>query len=881
MPFAQYRSGGRSSRWGSASREPKNSMESLQNSISNATKRIEDSGYSVEDADKRNAFEKLTNLPQGQNWFFDTLDLLGRPGQAVLNVLDSAGKRTNPLTAAWKGFSGQNRVRGTDLAETLGVENPIAKFSVGTALDIGTDPLSYVPGGVLLKGAKGAGKIAAAPVKLGYKGLEAVAPSLKSAREDVIEPALGAAKDRLGYMFNPDYKATETLTGGQSDALVKAFNKTENERKFLQEEYARNLVDTAKTTGLDAGELVGREMERGLRQVDEAGKPLPRVERPSTTDQKIINAAESLMRSNAEIRELASTNGIGISELEGYMTHILSKEERTLRKRAKPNSIDSRFLGTNQPNKSILNERKLKGSVEDINENLGRKMFEPNAYFATAIGQKRLIDFIESVSFRRQVLNNPDFAVKYEPGMVVPKNGIVIDSNNYKFIKESGDFLEGVNQDIGGKYVVTKAAKEKLDRYKSITNDENAKAFLKAFDTAQSYWKRAALFSFPYHLRNDVGAKFNNYIAGMSAKDITKYSTQANTTVFNAMIKGKETPLYREYRQQGLGASSQSRIEYSRSGEDFEKSIEKSVREQSKTLSGKAKDRLNPLRAFETSREFGDFVDQTNRFSIYKWARDKGMSPEEAARKVKEAQFDYTNLTSFEREYMARLVPFYRWMRNNLPYQIQSFIYDPRKYMRINDVRMNAQEAAGISEENAPDYLKENFAIPVYGNDGKGKMLGLNLPLADLTRLSEPGKTTLDSVSPLVKLPAELTLNRNFYFNKPIERFEGHEKQFRIPGTDIEFGIPSKTAYAAEQLTGQIGGGFSRFLQKPDDVDQEQKFTMPTFGISSMFKDFDIDKANEFQLRRKLYDLQDLINYIEQQTGEKPRSVNEINKGSR
>jgi hypothetical protein len=882
MPFAQYGKK-RSSRWGYSSIT--NADDPLKRSISNAETRIEDAGYNVEDANQRNWFEKATNLPQGQNWFFDTLDILGRPGQAVMNAIDK-GNKENLIDAAWKGFSGQERVRGTDLADSLGIENNIAKTIVGTGLEIGLDPLTYVPGGVIAKGLKGTSKLASTPLKTGYNALENASPKLKQIREEVIEPKITGTKDRLGYMFNPDYKATETLTGGKSDDLMKVFRQTENDRRFLTEEYGNKLIDSAKITGLNAGDKVGRELERGLKQYDEAGEVLPRAQRPVNTDPKIKQAADNLMQSNQEIRNLAAVNGINVSELEGYMTHILSKEERARRKADKATNLDNKFLGTNQPNKSILQQRKLTGSVEDVNEQLGRKFFEPNAYFASAIGQKRLIDFVQSVSFRKQVLNNTDFARKYEPGMEIPKNGVVIDSNNYSFIKDSGDYLEGVSQDIGGKYVVTKAAKEKLDRYKSIAADENSKAFLKAFDTAQSFWKRAALFSIPYHLRNDLGAKFNNWIGGMSMGDITKYSAIADKDVYKAVINGKEVPLYREFRQQGLGSSSQSAVEFARRGEDFEKTIERSVKKQSKldgTLKGRAKAELselkNPLNAFETSRDFGDFIDQTNRFAAYRWAREKkGMSANEAAKFVKETQFDYTNITNFERDFMTRAVPFYRWMRNNIPYQINQFIKDPRKYSYTNKLRLNAQENAGIDEENVPDWMKESFALPVYSDgQGKGKMLGLNLPLSDLTRLSQPGKTALDAVSPLIKSPAELALNRNFFYNSPIERFEGQEKQFQLPG-GAEFGIPVKTAYALEQATGQVGRGLASYLQKPQDVDQDKKFRMPSLGISSILKDFDAEKSTEYEMREKLRQLQDYINYIEQQTGERPRSVNEINR---
>lgn len=1185
MPFAN--GSRRTSRWGSsssASSSPRDETESVKRQIENAKLRINDAGFKVEDADRRNWFEKLTNLPSGQNSFFDALELLGRPGQAVLNTFDK--KDENKLTTAWRGFAGLDRVRGADIAEKMGVDHNAGKAIIGTAIEIAADPISYIPGGAIAKGVKGV----TSPVSRGFaKAYNAIEPNaVRRVREETINPAVSAAKDKLGYMFNPDYKATQTLLGGESDFLAKTFRDTENKRRFSQDEYTGRLLKVAQDTGLDAGEQVGRIMEAPLkqfedvktyrfpdgvrstenkaelfteirkkrsdikgvgkeirsadRQYDEAigefakqidstdreirriftglerqagkevnketrqnirelGRELAKIEsqlnnfgnneksllryykkllreqhegkfdilkrlkqyapngikisgitkndlperlkkmvkedglnievvagemgyadyrdllgdisaldglsrklpsneleslarremertgalsdlsatrlsleqakdtmrqslrgfaknksnsdiateraflaiennpkyqeliaqrealqsskdslfgesrqatesriqqirqiedeihslheaarnpvmiqreierpvRELSSDPRVIQAADDLLKSNNELRMWAEQEGIGIDELEGYMTHVLSAEERKARKSLTAKNIDRSLTGMKQPNKSILKQRKLTGSVEDINERLGKNLFEPNAYFATAIGQRRLIDYISAVSFRQKVLNNPDFAVKYQKGMKLPPESVVIDVNNYKFIKPAGDLLEGVaTRDIGGQYVVTKAVKEKLDRYKIAMTDEGTKAFLNAFDSAQSVWKRMALFSIPYHLRNDIGAKFNAWVGGMNSWDIAKYTPQADKEVFEAMILDKQSALFKEYRKQGLSATSQSQVEFMRRGQDPEGAVEKLVKEGSKKLKGKIKDRLNPLRAFETSREFGDFVDQTNRFMMFKWAVDKGKTYDEAAKIVKESMFDYTNLTNFERGVMTRIVPFYRWTRNNLPYQMRQFINDPRKYMNLNKLRLNAQEVSGIDENNVPDWMKEGLYIPVYAKDGKGKMLGFNLPGGELGKLSEPLKLGIDTFTPLVKTPIELGTNFNMFYRKPIESFGGQKKQFSAFGKD--FGIPIKTAYALEQMTGQIGRGFSGYLQRPEDEDQDKKFRTPKLGISGVLKDFDVEKANYYELRNHLRQLQDYINYIEQQEGVRPRTVNEIRR---
>jgi hypothetical protein len=869
----------------------------VNRSIENARLRIQDAGYDPGDADQRNWFEKLTNLPQGQNAFFDALELLSRPGQAVLNVMDKRGE--NVGRSAWRGFSGRDRVRGSEIVEDLGVTNPVGKALLGTGLEVITDPFSAIPGGAIAKGIKAVSRPTVRGFSKIYKSVEPSA--LRSFREETIQPTLQRGKDALGRAFVPDYKLDEDLYGRADDTLLKAKQETENRIRFQTEESQRRVADAAKAAGgIDKGADVGRIMESGLKQFDEAGNELPRPVRELSEDPNIQQAAQNLLQSNTELRQWVVDNDIPIGELQGYMRHVLSAEERARRKNMKAVPVDRGNFGTGQPNKNVVKERSLMGSAEDVNERFERKMFEPNAFFSTAIGQKKLIEYANALKFRREVLSNPNFAEPLEEftkrNESIPNNAAVINTNDYKFLSSEDAKNLGLADEIGGEYVVTKAVKQALDRYKKLTGDEGINAFIKAFDTAQSWWKRTTLFSAPYHLRNAMGAMFNNYVGGMNPVSLAKYTKEGYQNVYNAVVKGEESPLFREFREQGLGSSSLSGIEFARTGEDAEKAIEKTVKKRSQfdgTLGGRVKAELkelkNPLNAFETSREFGDFIDQTNRFAMYKWARDKGFSPEQAAKKVREVQFDYSRTTPLEREVATRFIPFYRWMRNNLPFQIRQFINDPRKYANVNKLRLNATESAGFDEEDVPDWMREQFAIPVLGDGGTGKALGLNLPVGDLTRVSDPLTMLLNSLTPLAKLPAELAMNRSTFYDRPIQEFAGQERQFSIPenflgipvpGGGKEFSSalqPNETlAYLLEQLGGQPVRETLKLLASPKDEDQARKFKDPVLGISSVLKDIDANKSKFFQQREELQKLMDLIDYIEQQTGQRPRGVNEI-----
>lgn len=943
MPIGESFQSYKQRKYGSTNNDLLTKTNDLDNKINNAETRIKDAGFSVNNADDRNAFERWANLPKGQNWFFDTLELIGRGGNAVKNVIDKSfiEDKQDVGTALVRGLAGRDKVEGSTLVKKFGVTgndvgSKILRFAGGVATDIITDPTTLIPGTAIAKGAKSVLSPIAKASTGAYKAVENVVPALKDFRESTIQPAFERTKDGVGYIFNRDYRIDDTLSGGKSDALKDIARKNENSRNIMQDDFMKSVGESARIAGgINTGEEVGRILEAPLKQteshyqlldgsltnqedvvrgmiqgrlnslrngnltpdqltkvqseVSQLSKSLdnpievelPRVKRELSTDPKIQEAANNLMKNNNALRQFAEENGINIGELEGYMTHVLTAEERAARKKNKAISVDKGRFGTANPNSKILNKRELMGSAEDINELKGRSFFEPNAYFATAIGQKRLIDYVHAMKLRREVLSNPDFAVKFEKDMRIPNNAEVIDLNNYKFIKNGDDILSGIGlQDqIGGQYVVTKAAKRILDRYQKINTDEGIHAFLKVFDTAQSGWKRLALFSVGYHLRNVAGAMWNNYASGMSAIDIAKYTTNATKEINKSLIDGVETPLYREFREQGLGSNNLSAVEYAKAGQEPEKAISKMVENMSKTTKQKVMSKINPLNAFETSRQAGDYFDQINRFSLYKYTKEnalkRGVSEEqaikEASEKVREVQFDYTDLSPMEQQVFARVLPFYRWSRKNIPFQLRAFVNDPRRAMRLNNVRIEAQKETGINPKNRPDYMNNNFAIPVTGSKGTGKMLGLNLPIEDVLKLNDPLKIFTDALTPILKVPTEVALNYDFYRRKPIEQFEGQEKKYIG-----DVGIGAKTAFALEGLTGQPGRFISKSLA--EETNQDNLFRQPSFGISGVFKDFNAEQAKYLERLQQLKNLQDYMRWIEQQTGNKPRTINEINK---
>ena len=199
-------------------------------------------------------------------------------------------------------------------------------------------------------------------------------------------------------------------------------------------------------------------------------------------------------------------------------------------------------------------------------------------------------------------------------------------------------------------------------------------------------------------------------------------------------------------------------------------------------------------------------------------APEKYMSAEDAAMDVKKWHFDYAELTDFERDKMKRLIPFYTWMRKNMPLQIEAILRNPGRYGNATTKMFEAIESIDedLEELPIPDYFHElnmvrlprefaSVALTLnkkadnlmssigFGREGAGEQ-GLQplyvdpqLPFQDMNRFNY--KDIISSLTPWIRVPVETTLTEkghSVFLDRPIERFPGElSKTPLIPGTDI------------------------------------------------------------------------------------------------
>lgn len=292
-------------------------------------------------------------------------------------------------------------------------------------------------------------------------------------------------------------------------------------------------------------------------------------------------------------------------------------------------------------------------------------------------------------------------------------------------------------------------------------------------------------------------------------------------------------------------------------------------------LGGKLKQAGNA--AFDSSKRLGDEIDEVARFTLFRSMMDKGMTSKQAADKVREVLFDYTDLTQFEKRYAKRAAPFYTFMRKNAEFQLKAFSKHPEKYSHLNMAVENAKDGSdldGRETDVVPKYLRDSFAMPL---GGMNKMLNLALPASDLNRLEDPGKMALDSLSPLAKVPLEMMTGRRFLDGKPIQEFEGQHGQLMGKTIGNGLGLDGKQwEYLASNLLSPVRN-ISGAKQAQAQGGSPTETIMKAMG-GEVAKPYNVDDLQNSADFRESQRLTGIINRMKKQEGKTVLTKNDMKK---
>lgn len=153
---------------------------------------------------------------------------------------------------------------------------------------------------------------------------------------------------------------------------------------------------------------------------------------------------------------------------------------------------------------------------------------------------------------------------------------------------------------------------------------------------------------------------------------------------------------------------------------------------------------------------------------------------------VDRVHFDYTNLSEAEKKLRGFWIPFYSWMRFNIPHETIAMITQPGKYMPFARAYYQGVEQSGVSREDMPPWLANNFAIPIgKTDDGRTQYVDLTgfLPFMDvmeLARTAVPFFTPGEQSNVLGKTDRQNALSyiaqrMSPFLTKPVEQALGKE----------------------------------------------------------------------------------------------------------
>ena len=193
-----------------------------------------------------------------------------------------------------------------------------------------------------------------------------------------------------------------------------------------------------------------------------------------------------------------------------------------------------------------------------------------------------------------------------------------------------------------------------------------------------------------------------------------------------------------------------------------------------------------PAVAGEMSNEY---IEDLNRIAPYIAFRKQGYTVTEALRKVKLAQVDYSALTSFERNVLRRIIPFYSFTRRQIPFILEVMAERPGGPLPQMIKGIGRIRRESTKDQFLPEHIAQSIAIPIPGEqegDHRLFLTGLSPILGgaeDVLQILRPGVDVMDSLQrgisgvssrmhPLIQGIAEVGSGHSFYSGRPLREME-------------------------------------------------------------------------------------------------------------
>lgn len=502
-------------------------------------------------------------------------------------------------------------------------------------------------------------------------------------------------------------------------------------------------------------------------------------------DPQMREAAEYVVKFNKAMFDDEVTNYITspLRELDNYMPHYFHKGEDTaegviLHKKLRRQEVDDMIeanakKGVRNPQISTYTGKQAKAEGLDIVEEFDDVLAIRLAEHQRRLAHKRMTEAIEDEFGIPINKNNKWLADQYgmKPIDYDPKHQRAYLRKHFHFDAEVADQIKRVEE-----------------MWYSV---EKTEGFLKLFDSAQNFLKFVYTVPNPaHHIRNLAGDTYLNFLDGVvdprvyerSGRILNHYLSKAPGKGTGPAIRVGKTTLSAEevmrlYHKSGAKAGFY-RMEFGTS-----------------KFSG-----VETMRRYSENREdftrLAHFIDalqkegkgvgrRGGKFTI----KQQEAAAEIAGKRVRKFNIDYGDLTETERKVWKRVVPFYTWMRKNIPLQIEMMMMRPGR-QAIVPKGLNALETITGMESGGPRvegfsampaWMKQMSAVYLFG-EGQGRN-GVYwkpeslLPVFDIGKLTQGTESmttnvignAMSNLSPFIRAPIERATGTSLYTGAPME----------------------------------------------------------------------------------------------------------------
>jgi len=840
----------------------------------------------------------LRNYMQRGNW-------------AAANVADriSKGDYGDTFNAAWKGLSGQEQRYFSDVLKGHGLDNTEAGV-LGFVLDVGLDPVNYVPLGAGIRLAKKGISKTQLFKEMAETGLVKNLQKLFSAGQGMPKQLYKFIKYRGRDLDAKQLKVienTKTLfkaTTPEARTMMSRIRagKIDIDKLSVKETKVYDIiVNKLRVLGQQAVDAKLISKDAYLKNIDDYihGFYKGRTKIGSLTSGKAAFRRGKLWESPVEQYDWATA-------LKGSMEKVTDLTE------ARKLAVSSGFV----EDASTLTLKEIKSGVKNI------KVAEMDFLKSSTLRELEQIREVGRITMVNDSMKTfgkplpkglkalPDGIAVYIPRGTVPdmflketdevSKGIKVLLGNVKkdLVEIPVDMAQGLIGKVGAPkaYMVPREIAHHLNLIGDYLTPggEEINLLLKVMDNVQGLWKGLVTAVRPsFHMRNATSNVFLSWLSGVNGIDLMsrhagaikmakKATGVVDTSNFGKLKYSQVEDLCKQVGAAGrgwMGAAEPHKI-WNSLEDIFDPAL--SLRKFKK---------LNPI---ELGRTAGQAIEDCSRRAVFLDEIIKSNKPTlgeaaiDAAERVGKFLYDYDELSLFEKKVMKRVVPFYTWMRKNIPNMFNQLLEQPDKFSKIGKIK----RITGVKETEAekalkPDWMaEEGYQKSPLTIKGKPLYYYMDLPTKDLETLFSM-RDLYSSLTPFKEIPhmylnvksfpeagARIAEEGKEYTNAPAWMTflpEDVKKYLKIgPGPDFNTGkivlkIHKKVLYAMETFIPPIKDFNSTsdliFPQPVEYSKEKALYRMYSHPTGLQFRALDLDFETQ-NIAREMQGLSEKIHNI-------------------